>query len=574
MRLSRGTLLAAAGAVAVAQIGLSIPAVINGYINQDLGTSSTTLTWVSDAFLVPVTLLELSFGVVGDLFGRKRLLATGALLMVVGGLLGFFTPSSGVGVLLTGQVISGIGAAAIFPTSIAMLAAGTHSVRERANAISIWAAALTGAGFISPVLAGVLAKIHHSGGEFASWRYAFLAMAVLAAISAAITLAGGAGFSSPQGRSLDWPGQITIAIALFALLYAVIQGAEDGWGSATVVGGFVLAVVFLALFVAIERRVDRPLIRLELFSNRAFTISAVVTVLGMFAYLGTAYDTSIRLSAIQNYSPLKTSIGFFCLNVMGVVLFPVSTRMIERFKPGWVLAAGMAMIGLGDLVLAAIPATNLSIAAVAVPLLVVGAGFKLAVTSITVVAVNSVPTSKAGMASGATSMLRDGGLTLGPAIVGAIALTTAANTINAKIASTPALQSALAKFYAAPDHVPAAERPQVEAAVGAVKSGPLGQNAVPAQVPGSGRQTDPVQPAEGHRLPCALARLRARLPRLRRGRRGRRRHRRDDARRTPARRGLRRTGAHRGSGRGALTTGSRPPRAACTGPPDETTRHR
>ena len=93
MRLSRGTLLAAAGAVAVAQIGLSIPAVINGYINQDLGTSSTTLTWVSDAFLVPVTLLELSFGVVGDLFGRKRLLATGALLMVVGGLLGFFTPS-------------------------------------------------------------------------------------------------------------------------------------------------------------------------------------------------------------------------------------------------------------------------------------------------------------------------------------------------------------------------------------------------------------------------------------------------------------------------------------------------
>lgn len=113
-KLSRGTLFAAALAVAVAQIGLSIPAVINGFINQDLHTSSTTLTWISDAFLVPVTLLELSFGVVGDLFGRKRLLAVGAALMVVGGLLGFFTPSNGVGVLLTGQVISGIGAAALF----------------------------------------------------------------------------------------------------------------------------------------------------------------------------------------------------------------------------------------------------------------------------------------------------------------------------------------------------------------------------------------------------------------------------------------------------------------------------
>ena len=105
-------MFAAAGAVAIAQIGLSIPAVINGYINQDLHDRRHQLTWVSDAFLVPVTLLELCFGVVGDLFGRKRLLAIGAALMVVGGLLGFFTPSGGVGVLLTGQVIAGIGAAA------------------------------------------------------------------------------------------------------------------------------------------------------------------------------------------------------------------------------------------------------------------------------------------------------------------------------------------------------------------------------------------------------------------------------------------------------------------------------
>ncbi|MDQ6850175.1 MAG: MFS transporter [Actinomycetota bacterium] len=493
-KLSRGTLFAAALAVAVAQIGLSIPAVINGFINQDLHTSSTTLTWISDAFLVPVTLLELSFGVVGDLFGRKRLLAVGAALMVVGGLLGFFTPSNGVGVLLTGQVISGIGAAALFPTSVAMLAAGTHSVRERAHSISIWAAALTGAGFVSPVLSGLLARIHHSGGDFASWRYAFLAMAILAAISCAITLAFAQNSSAPQGRSLDWPGQITIAVSLFALLYAVIQGAEDGWGSATVIGGFVVAAAFMALFVVIERRVDRPLIRLELFSNRMFTVSAVVTVIGMFAYLGTAYDTSIRLSAIQDYTPLKTSIGFFCLNVMGVVLFPVSTRVIERFNPGMVLAAGMAMIGIGDLVLAAIPATNLSIAAVALPLLVIGAGFKLAITAITVVAVNSVPTSKAGMASGATSMLRDGGLTLGPAIVGAIALTNAANAIHAKIASSPTLKSALDMFYAAPQHVPAAQRPAVAAAVGAVKSGPLGQNGVPAQVPGPDGKLIPFNP--------------------------------------------------------------------------------
>src|ERR1700710_363304 len=143
-RLTAGTLTAAALAVAVAQIGLSIPAVLNGMFQQDLGTTSTQLTWISDAFLVPITLLELSFGVVGDLFGRKRLLAIGALLMVVGGLLAFLTPEGhGAGLLLTGQVTSGIGAAALFPTSIAMIAAGTHTAHERARSLSIWAAALT-----------------------------------------------------------------------------------------------------------------------------------------------------------------------------------------------------------------------------------------------------------------------------------------------------------------------------------------------------------------------------------------------------------------------------------------------
>lgn len=493
-KLTTGTLIAAITACFLAQVGVSIPAVINGYINQDLHLSSTTLTWVSDAFMVPVTLLELTFGVVGDLFGRKRLLAAGSVLVLAGGLLSFFTPSGDTAVLLTGQVIAGTGAAALFPTSVAMLAAGTHTVRDRAHAISIWAAALTAGGFMSPLIGGILAKIHHSGGEFASWRYAFLAMAVLAILSTVVTLLFAQDSSSPHGRSLDWPGQITVAIGIFALLFGVIQGAEDGWGSARVVGAFIIAVVFLIAFVVVETRVDKPLIQLQLFRNRMFTVSAIVTVLGMFAYLGTAYATSIRLSAIQEYTPLKTSIGFILLNIMGVVLFPVSTKMLQKLNPGWVLAGGMALIGIGNLVMAAIPATHLGLVAIAIPLLVIGAGFKIAVTAITVVAVNSVPTSKAGMASGATSMLRDFGLTLGPAIVGAIALTSAANRISDKIASSSTLQKSLSQFYAAPGHVPAAEKPSVQAAVAAVKSGPLGQNAVPAQVPGADGKLQPFNP--------------------------------------------------------------------------------
>src|SRR6266702_2969443 len=108
-RLTRGTLVAAALAVCVAQVALAIPAVLNGLFQQDLHTSSSQLTWISDAFLVPVTLLELTFGVLGDLFGRKRLLVGGSMLLVVGELVAVFTPgpeastSSRVLVLWTGQ---------------------------------------------------------------------------------------------------------------------------------------------------------------------------------------------------------------------------------------------------------------------------------------------------------------------------------------------------------------------------------------------------------------------------------------------------------------------------------------
>jgi MFS family permease len=499
-RLTTGTLVAAVLAVCLAQMTLSVPAVLNGLFQRDLDTSSVQLTWISDAFLVPVTLLELTFGVLGDLFGRKRLLAIGSGLLSVGTLIGFLTPGQAtsttarVAMLWTGQAIAGIGAAAILPTTLAMIAAGTFTARERSHALSIWAAALTAAGSICPLMAGWLASFDYGDGEFASWRLAFLALAVLGVLSTVVTLAFATTSYSRQGRSLDWPGQLTVAVAVLALLYAVIEGSEESWTSGIVLGAFAVSLAFFVIFVAVERRTEAPLLHVEIFRNPAFAVASIVTVIGMFAYLGTAYSTSIRLSAIQGYSPLKTAIAFVLLNIMGVVLFPFSSILIERYNPHWSLGGGFALIALGDYWLAAIPATNLSIAAVAVPLLIVGSGFKLALTATTAVAVNSVPNRLAGMASGATSMLRDFGLTLGPALIGAIALGRAADEISRKIAANPALGSALKSFNESAAHAPAAERPKVEAAIEAVNSGPLGANGVPATVTLPNGQTQPFNP--------------------------------------------------------------------------------
>ena len=156
-----GTLIAAVLAVIVAQMALAIPAVLNGLFQQDLATSSAQLTWISDSFLVPVCVLELTFGVIGDLFGRKRLLVGGGALLVVGEALA--AASTGIHMLWVGQAIAGLGAAALFPTSLAMIAAGTHSAKDRARTITIWAAALSSGGFVAPVLGGIT-------GNYGSWR--------------------------------------------------------------------------------------------------------------------------------------------------------------------------------------------------------------------------------------------------------------------------------------------------------------------------------------------------------------------------------------------------------------------
>ncbi|HEX3753415.1 MAG TPA: MFS transporter [Streptosporangiaceae bacterium] len=476
-RLSSGTLLTAAFAVAVAQLALAIPAVLQGLFQKDLATSTSQLTWISDAFLVPVTLLELTFGVLGDLFGRKRLLIIGAVMLAVGEGVALLTPgatsSTGtrVVVLWIGMIIAGAGAAAIMPTSLAMVAAGTTTGRSRARAVAIWAAALSAGNMLSPVLGGWLAGFKYGSDPNASWRWAPVAIGLLALISAAASTLFAHNSASPQGRSLDWSGQVTVAVALFALMFAVIQGPTAGWGSAEVIIGFIVAAVFLVLFVLAENRSAAPLLNLGLFRIRAFAIGSIATVIGMFCFLGTAYSTSIRLTAILLFTPLHAAIAFVLFNGIALPLIPVTERLLHHYNPRWTMGAGLILMGTGDLWTAAVPVTSqVGLGPVIAPYILIGIGFALAVSAMTAVLVDTVPVHLEGMASAAANMLRDFGFTLGPAVVGAVTLSQAAAKIHTTVTSSPALSKALAAFNAS----------SAKAAVGAVNSGPLGANSVPS----------------------------------------------------------------------------------------------
>ncbi|WP_019069264.1 MFS transporter [Streptomyces hokutonensis] len=486
--LAPGTLAAVVLAVCLAQIALSVPSLINGLIQQDLAPSSAQLTWITEAFMLPVAALGLGFGVFGDLFGRKRLLVGGAALIAVGSALAILVPGTGhssdtrVTLLILAQVLGGVGAAAIFPTSLAMVAAGTHTTATRARGVAIWATALSVGGFLGPLLAGLAAKIDLGWAGNANWRWAFVGVLVIAVVSVVLSLALAQNSASPEGRSVDWPGQITAALGLFALMYAVIQGSESGWGSAQIAIAFVAAAVFLVLFVFAESRAAAPLLLLSVFRNRAFAMNSVVTLIGMFAFLVIMYSTSIRLTIIQGFSPLQSSVAYLFFGGIGFVLLPLTSQLLERYNPRWVLCAALTLIGASGLWFAVVPTTSRSIGAIVGPLILAGVGSALAFASITAVAVNTLPNHLAGMASGVTSTFRDLGFALGPAIAGAVALGRASDEIARKLGGDPALSKAYEAFQASAAHAPADQRPQLEAAVRAVQSGPLGANSVPADI--------------------------------------------------------------------------------------------
>ena len=455
-----GTLAAACVAVLVAQVANALPASLNGLFQEDLHTQGTQLTWITAAFMVVVVVFEFSFGVIGDLYGRKRLVAGGALLVAIGSVIFAVAPS--VHVVWIGAAVNGLGAGAMFPGSLALVATSTHTAAARARSIAVWAGCLAAGATLSPLIGGMFASV-------GSWRGSLWVLVGLAVVAFLVTLVFSADSAAPEGRGLDVPGQILFAVGLFAALYAAVQGPSDGWTHANVLGGFIVGAVFLSAFAGVERRSKSPILNLRLFRNRAFAVTNVVAVISMFELLGCCYANSMWLGPVQHQSAMRVAIVFLLLQGPPLVLFPVIGKLLQKVAPQWLLAAGILLTSAGALLAAAtLSVTDTSLTPFIVPDLLVGIGFGFSVNSFTAVALNTVPLHLAGMASATTNMFRDLGFALGPVIVGAVALSRAGT-----------------KFMAA---LPASGLPAAELgpATGIGKAaGPIAVNSLPPGVPGS-----------------------------------------------------------------------------------------
>ncbi|BBB00746.1 putative transmembrane efflux protein [Actinacidiphila reveromycinica] len=437
-----GTLAAACGAVFVAQVANALPASLNGLLQQDLGTHGSQLTWVTAAFMIAVVCFEFSFGVLGDLLGRRRLVVAGTILVAAGSAVAALAPT--VQVLWAGTALNGLGAGAMFPGSLTALTSVTRGARERAHAVALWSGCLSAGAAVSPVLGGVFAGV-------GSWRGSFWVLVALALASAALTRAVAAESRAPQGRRFDVPGQITFAAGLVLALYGAVQGPESGWTALPVVLAFALGGCFLAGFVLVELRAGSPILDLRLFRNRAFTVSSAAAVIGMLAFLGACFSTSMWLGPVQHQAPLRVAVPFLLLQGPAFLLIPAVSRLLHHVAASSLLTFGFALTAVGCALCSRLDVHDPGLGGFVAPDLLIGVGFALTVSSVTAVALDSVPGHLAGMASATTNMLRDLGFALGPVVVGAVALSTAGSAFARHLsgAGLPPGQLAAAREVAA-----------------------------------------------------------------------------------------------------------------------------
>ncbi|MER5753534.1 MFS transporter [Streptomyces sp. NPDC002088] len=454
-----GTLAAACCAVFVAQVANALPASLNGLFQEDLNTHGSQLTWITAAFMVAVVCFEFTFGVLGDLFGRRRLVAAGTALVAAGSAVAALAPT--VQVLWIGAALNGLGAGAMFPGSLTANTAFTRTLRQRAHAVAVWSGFLSAGAAVSPLLGGMFAKI-------GSWRGSFWVLVGLALVSMVLTLVLATESKAPEGRKLDIPGQITFTAGIVLVLYGAVEGPESGWTTLPVILAFVLGACFLAGFVVVELGAESPIFDLTLFRNRAFTVSSVVAVIGMFSFLGACFATSMWLGPVQHQDPIRVAIPFLLLQGPAFLLIPIVSRLLHRVAAAWLLTSGFVLMAIGCLLCTRLDVADPGLGAFVTPALLIGIGFALTVSSVTAVALNSVPPNLAGMASATTNMLRDLGFALGPVVVGAVALSNAGSAFAANLSGTdlPASQTAAARAIA-------------EA------GGPIAVNSLPSGAPGS-----------------------------------------------------------------------------------------
>ncbi len=382
-------------------------------IQSHLHTNLSDLQWVTDAFTLSFAALLLTGGTLGDRFGRKRLFLAGMVLFLLGSMFCGFAPT--LGWLLFGRVVQGVGAAALAPGSLSVLASAFPEPRERAQAIGIWAG-VSGLGLaIGPLAGGWLIQI-------ASWPAIFFVNLPVGILALALGVPLLAESRNPNARRIDLPGQVLVTGTLVFLVMALIEGSSQGWTSPLILGLFSGSAVLLAAFLLVEVRVREPMVPLSLFGNRVFSVANVASAVLGFAIVGTLFFLVQFLQNVQGYTAFEAGLRTLPASVGTIAVAPFAGQLTARIGPRLpiVLGALLAATSLFLVTTTLQPDTSYATLWWQIALFGIGCGFVL--TPLATAVLSATPPQRSGLGSSILNTCRTVGITLGVAVLGAFVL--------------------------------------------------------------------------------------------------------------------------------------------------------
>ncbi|WP_052852137.1 MFS transporter [Streptomyces avicenniae] len=388
----------------VAAVNLAVPALAAGALHP----SPSALLWIVDTYVVVFACLVIPGGAAGDRFGRKGVLLTGLGLFAAGALLS--AVASDVPLLLVGRAVTGVGAAAVLPNTLAVLLHAVPADR-RAATTATWASMTGIGGVVGNVGGGAVL----SGG---SWRWLFLAAVPVALVLAALT-ARVAPVQPRHDRPLDPLGTALLVAASVALLLGVVQGPEAGWGSPVVVAGFVASAVLFTVWTLVGLRAAHPLLDPRLFRVRALRdacLGMTAVFFGMFALF---YVNASFLQYGKGFGVLRTGLAVVPLTAPLVLAARRAGRVAGRVGLDVTLALAFASIG-GGLLGLSTSGAGTPYAAYAAWLAVIGVGLALALPALSGAVAGALPPDRAGVGAGLQATTREFGSALGVAVVGTV----------------------------------------------------------------------------------------------------------------------------------------------------------
>ncbi len=378
-------------------------------IRSDLGASIQALEWTVNAYVLSYAVLLLTGAALGDRFGRRRMFMLGISVFTLASAAGALAPSSGL--LIAARAVQGVGAAIATPLTLTLLAEAFPG-DKRGLALGVWSGISGMAVAIGPLVGGGVV-------ELGSWHWIFWINVPIGLVLVPLAWGKLAESHGPNG-SLDLAGLALGSGGLLGLVYGLVRAQSAGWGDAVVIGALALGVAFLAGFVAWELRAREPMLPMQFFARRSFSVTNVVSLSMYFGMFGSIFFLSQFMQTVLGNSPWEAGLKLLVWTGATMLVAPAAGVFSERYGSRLFMVAGLSLQAAALGWIALLASTDTSYSSLLAPFILGGAGMALVFAPSANAVLSSVRVDQAGQASGANNAIRETGGVFGVAVLATV----------------------------------------------------------------------------------------------------------------------------------------------------------